>query len=145
MPASDVDAQQEYSNKKSEQFTQETAAKEVKSTGNVQTIQQEEKVQVQKNVSVADTATDGHSAQETRQVNPDYNADKADASQSQKLDKFSYTNTSTLQEYTSTRNTSQQEFSSQVHTVYNKLENASFPELEKMSQPPPALPPKTNF
>merc|ERR1719384_38490 len=39
----------------------------------------------------------------------------------------------------------QSETGHQSRAMYNKQDNLSFPELEKLAQPPPALPPKTKI
>merc|ERR1719384_557389 len=39
----------------------------------------------------------------------------------------------------------QSETGHQFRAIYSKQDNLSFPELEKLAQPPPALPPKTKI
>ena len=48
---------------------------------------------------------------------------------------------------TTSQTKSEQFFTSEMTTqqIYNKQDNLSFPELEKLAQPPPALPPKTKI
>ena len=110
------------------------------------TTEEDKQKQVARNIAFeAQTQGSNLTAQSASKSNSKFFSNTASSTKYEANKSYEVEESHVYESHVTTSQSQSEYFSTEMKPIYNKQENLSFPELEKMSQPPPALPPKTKI